>query len=79
MIRVAISRALVTFQNYQSSTCSAYRCRRSSMRSQRIGYSHVMNWFDPTKAHVVARSVALRDEAYAPRGITGESIRVGKG
>ena len=43
---------------------------------RRIGYSHVMNWFDPTKAHAVPRSVALRDEVYAPRGVTGESIRV---
>jgi hypothetical protein len=37
VIRVAISRAVVTFQKYQSSICSANRCRRSSMRSQRIG------------------------------------------
>jgi hypothetical protein len=46
------------------------------MRSQRIGYSQVMNWFDPTRAHAVSRSVVLRDEVYAPQGITGESIRV---
>jgi hypothetical protein len=48
----------------------------SSMRSQRIGYSQMMNWFDPTKAHAVTRSVVLRDEAYAARDATGESIRV---
>jgi hypothetical protein len=42
----------------------------------RIGYSRVMNRFDPTKAHAVPRSVALRDELYAPHGVTGESIRV---
>jgi hypothetical protein len=35
-----------------------------------------MNRFDPTKAHAVPRGVALRDEAYAPQGVTGESIRV---
>jgi hypothetical protein len=46
------------------------------MRSQRIGYSHVMNWFDPTIAHAVTRNVVLRDEAYAARDATGESIRV---
>jgi hypothetical protein len=42
----------------------------------RVGYSHVMDWFDPTKAHAVPRSVALRDQVYAPQGVTGESIRV---
>jgi hypothetical protein len=42
----------------------------------RIGYSHAMNWFDPTKAHAVPRSVAVRDEVYARQGFTGESIRV---
>jgi hypothetical protein len=41
----------------------------------RIGYSHVMNRFDPTNAHAVPRSVALRDEVYAPWPVTGESIR----
>jgi hypothetical protein len=35
-----------------------------------------MNWFDHTKAHAVPCSVALRDEVYAPQGVTGESIRV---
>jgi hypothetical protein len=64
----------VTFGNYQSSTSSAHRCRRSSMRPQRIGYSHVMNRSNPTKAYVV-----LRDEAYVPQGVTGESIRAGRG
>jgi hypothetical protein len=38
-----------------------------------------MNWFDPIKAHAVPRVVALRDEVYAPQGVTGESIRVGGG
>jgi hypothetical protein len=47
------------------------------MRSQRVGYSYVMNWFDPTKAHAVRRSAAVHDEVYAPRGVTGESICVG--
>jgi hypothetical protein len=35
-----------------------------------------MNRFDPTNAHAVPRSVALRDEVYVPYGVTGESIRV---
>jgi hypothetical protein len=35
-----------------------------------------MNRFDPTKAHAVPRSVALRAEVYALHGVTGESIRV---
>jgi hypothetical protein len=46
------------------------------MRSQRIGYSHVMNWFDPTKAHAVPRSLFLRDETCTALDATGESIRV---
>jgi hypothetical protein len=41
-----------------------------------IGYSHLMNRFEPTKALAVPRSVALRDEVYAPQGVPGESIRV---
>jgi hypothetical protein len=41
--------------------------------------SQVMNWFDPTKAHAVPRSVAFRDEVYTPHRVTGESIRVGEG
>ena len=45
----------------------------------RIGHSHVMNWFDPTKAHAVSRSIALCDKVYAPQGVTGESISVGGG
>jgi hypothetical protein len=40
-------------------------------------YSHVMNWFDPTGAHAVPRSVALRDQVYAPQGITRESCVIG--
>ena len=40
-------------------------------------YSHVMNWFDPTEAHPVLRSVALRDQVYAPQGITRESRVIG--
>jgi hypothetical protein len=40
-------------------------------------YSHVMNWFDPTKAHAVPRSVALRDQVYAPKGVTVESCVIG--
>jgi hypothetical protein len=35
-----------------------------------------MNRFEPTKALAVPRSVALRDEVYAPQGVPGESIRV---
>jgi hypothetical protein len=42
----------------------------------RIGYSHLVNRFDPTKVHADPRSVARRDEVYAPQGVTGESIRV---
>lgn len=41
-----------------------------------MSYAEVMTRFDPTKAHAVACSVALRDEVYAPQGVTGESIRV---
>ena len=43
----------------------------------RIGYCHVMNLLDPTGNHVVPRSVALRDEVFAPQGVTAESICVG--
>ena len=43
----------------------------------RIGYPHVMNWVDPTKAHAVPHSVALRDQVYAPLGVTGESCVIG--
>jgi hypothetical protein len=35
-----------------------------------------MNWFDHTKVRAVSHSVAVRDEVYAPQGVTGESIRV---
>jgi hypothetical protein len=42
----------------------------------RIGYSDVKNRFDPTKPHAVPGSVALRDEVYAPQGVTGELTRV---
>ena len=38
-----------------------------------------MNWCDPTKPHAVRRSIAFREEVYAPHCITGESIRVGGG
>ena len=41
--------------------------------SSTTAYSHVMNWSDPTKAYAVPRSVALRDQVYAPQGVTGES------
>lgn len=43
----------------------------------RIGYPHVMNWFDPTKAHAVPRSVALCDRVCALQGVTGESCVIG--
>jgi hypothetical protein len=36
-----------------------------------------MNWFDPIIAHAVPRGVTIRDEVYAPPGITGESCDVG--
>jgi hypothetical protein len=36
-----------------------------------------MNWFDPTKAHAVPRSVALRNHVYAPQGVTSESCVIG--
>ena len=39
----------------------------------RIGYSHLVYRFDPAKAHTVPGSVALRDEAFAPQGVAGES------
>jgi hypothetical protein len=64
--------------SYQLSTCSAHRCRLVHAITW-IGYPHVMHWFGPIKAHVVLRSVAFRHEVYAPQGITGQSIRVGRG
>ena len=52
--------------------------RRAAVRkrppaSSTTAYSHVMNWSDPTKAYAVPRSIALRDQVYAPQGVTGES------
>jgi hypothetical protein len=45
---------------------------------RRTGYSDVMNRFDPIKPHAIPRSVAVRDQVYAPQGVAGESIRVGR-
>jgi hypothetical protein len=38
-----------------------------------------MNWCDPTKPYAGQRSVAFRDEVYAPQCVTCKSIRVGGG
>ena len=36
---------------------------------------NLMHRFDPTKAHAVPGSVALRDAVFAPQGVAGESTR----
>jgi hypothetical protein len=58
---------------YGNDALATPRCRYIDQRP----ISDVMNRFDPTKAHSVPRSVALRNEVHAPQGITGESTRVG--
>ena len=56
-----------------SSTRLADKGEREGYRS----YCDAMNWFAPTEAHAVPRSVALRDQVYAPTGGTGESCVIG--
>jgi len=38
-----------------------------------------MSWFDLNKVNAVPRSVGFRDAVYVPKGVAGESIRVGRG
>ena len=59
-------------QEWTTSTGAGLRCANAPASST-TAYSHVMNWSDPTKAYAVPRSVALRDQVYAPQGVTGES------
>jgi hypothetical protein len=71
-------KVFITVVGYQGggNNCKA-ELRELAAHTRAEFYSHVMNWFDPTGAHAVPRSVALSDQVHAPQGITRESRVIG--